>query len=31
MIAISQRNIQVGDIAGNTEQFLADIETAKGR
>ena len=29
MIAISQRNIQVGDIEGNTERFLADIETAK--
>lgn len=29
MIAISQRNIQVGDIEGNTQRFLADIETAK--
>ena len=29
MIAISQRNIHVGDIEGNTERFLADIETAK--
>lgn len=29
MIAISQRNIQVGDIEGNTERFLADIATAK--
>ena len=29
MIALSQRNIRVGDIRGNTEQFLQDIETAK--
>lgn len=31
MIALSQRNIRVGDIRGNTEQFLKDIESAKMR
>ncbi len=29
MIAISQRNIRVWDIAGNTDAFLRDIEAAK--
>ncbi len=29
MIAISQRNIRVGDIEGNTERFLRDIDTAR--
>lgn len=29
MINISQRNIRVGDMRGNTEAFLADIEASK--